>query len=373
MSIKLLFEPLELFLLSAFSDTFSYYPILNIYIYENNKIILDNWLSILYPNFVKNIENIKDLDKNYNIDFDIYQIFQKIVSKKIKINLSKFKKYKNDFKHNNYTAIILNHNLNKKDLDFLISLKINQKYKTKYIIFIGYHNDNYEKWIKEYNNNDFFYFADLNDTTIYDINKWLNFINIIEKSSFNISLGINTFSILQHLICENLNLEFIHNLENENYILEKSTNYVYSKYDYINDYKNYYKLNFSFLYSKINFNSFSDNNLNYFDKTKSIKKEVVENNNNNLNKKIINKDIITPGSNREQSDNRFPWLYERENVFIINQNSKDNNKNNKEINKKEDIKNNNNDNNNFEEENKIFIENSKKAEKSERLIYIEQI
>ncbi len=32
---------------------------------------------------------------------------------------------------------------------------------------------------------------------------------------------------------------------------------------------------------------------------------------------ILNESDITPGSPRELSDNRFPWICERENVFII--------------------------------------------------------
>ncbi len=90
MSIQLLFEPLELFILKSFSDTFNYYPSINIYYNEENKFYIDKWLNILYPNLTKNIiniEKIKDTKKNHHLNFDLYQIFQKVVSKNIKLNL----------------------------------------------------------------------------------------------------------------------------------------------------------------------------------------------------------------------------------------------------------------------------------------------
>ncbi len=263
MSIKIIFDPIHLLIFKGFSDTFSYYPKINFLINknnDNNNHLINEWIKLFFPNFFYSIEYFEEgkIENMKNLEFNIYDYYYKINSKNIKINLKKIKDLLNPniLNNINYLSIILHNNLNENELSFMINYS--KKIKTEKIIFIGYHKDEYLKWIQKYEDLNYIYNANFQNNNLFYIELWKDYINIIKFSSFIISIDMNWFSLIQYLVCEkvifyNINEDSsidsqIMLKDDKNNILNNSINFIYLLKDYNIEQKEFYKNNLLFYF-----------------------------------------------------------------------------------------------------------------------------
>ncbi len=265
MSIKIIFDPIHLLIFKGFSDTFSYYPKINFLINknnDNNNHLINEWIKLFFPNFFYSIEYFEEgkIENMKNLEFNIYDYYYKINSKNIKINLKKIKDLLNPniLNNINYLSIILHNNLNENELSFMINYS--KKIKTEKIIFIGYHKDEYLKWIQKYEDLNYIYNANFQNNNLFYIELWKDYINIIKFSSFIISIDMNWFSLIQYLVCEkvifyNINedssIDFSSQImlkDDKNNMLNNSINFIYLLKDYNIEQKEFYKNNLLFYF-----------------------------------------------------------------------------------------------------------------------------
>lgn len=263
MSINIIFDPIHLLIFKGFSDTFSYYPKINFLINknnDNNNHLINEWIKLFFPNFFYSIEYFEEgkIENMKNLEFNIYDYYYKINSKNIKINLKKIKDLLNPniLNNINYLSIILHNNLNENELSFMINYS--KKIKTEKIIFIGYHKDEYLKWIQKYEDLNYIYNANFQNNNLFYIELWKDYINTIKNSSFIISIDMNWFSLIQYLVCEkvifyNINEDSsidsqIMLKDDKNNILNNSINFIYLLKDYNIEQKEFYKNNLLFYF-----------------------------------------------------------------------------------------------------------------------------
>ncbi len=263
MSINIIFDPIHLLIFKGFSDTFSYFPKINFLINknnDNNNHLINEWIKLFFPNFFYSIEYFEEgkIENMKNLEFNIYDYYYKINSKNIKINLKKIKDLLNPniLNNINYLSIILHNNLNENELSFMINYS--KKIKTEKIIFIGYHKDEYLKWIQKYEDLNYIYNANFQNNNLFYIELWKDYINTIKNSSFIISIDMNWFSLIQYLVCEkvifyNINEDSsidsqIMLKDDKNNILNNSINFIYLLKDYNIEQKEFYKNNLLFYF-----------------------------------------------------------------------------------------------------------------------------
>lgn len=385
MSINIIFDPIHLLIFKGFSDTFSYYPKINFLINknnDNNNHLINEWIKLFFPNFFYSIEYFEEgkIENIQNLEFNIYDYYYKINSKNIKINLKKIKDLLNPniLNNINYLSIILHNNLNENELSFMINYS--KKIKTEKIIFIGYHKDEYLKWIQKYEDLNYTYNANFQNNNLFYIELWKDYINTIKYSSFIISIDINWFSLIHYLVCEKvifykINKDSLiyfssYNIikDDKNNILNNSINFMYLLKDYNTEQKEFYKNNLPFYFeyyfpekvnihlnNKIKYNenkNYEDNINNQTILTDDISLTHLSESLVELHKKDENLKLIKNNTFISKiSDKRLKYL---ENVFLYNDNNIINNKNkDNSINIDDNYNYNGNDNYN-DNENDIF-------------------
>jgi hypothetical protein len=358
MSINIIFDPIHLLIFKGFSDTFSYFPKINFLINKNNynnNHLINEWIKLFFPNFFYSIEYFEEgkIENIKNLEFNIYDYYNKINSKNIKINLKKIKDLLNPniLNNKNYLSIILHNNLNENELSFMINYS--KKIKTEKIIFIGYHKDEYLKWIQKYEDLNYIYNSNFQNNNFYNIELWKDYINTIKFSSFIISIDINWFSLIQYLVCEKVILYNInedssidfssYNMikDDKNNILNNSINFMYLLKDYNTEQKEFYKNNLPFYFkyyfpekvnihlnNKIEYNknkNYEDNINNQTILTDDVSITHLSESSVELHKKDENLKLIKNNTFISKiSDKRLKYL---ENVFLYNDNNIINNKN----------------------------------------------
>ncbi len=344
MSIKIIFDPIHLLIFKGFSDTFSYFPKINFLINknnDNNNHLINEWIKLFFPNFFYSIEYFEEgkIENMKNLEFNIYDYYYKINSKNIKINLKKIKDLLNPniLNNINYLSIILHNNLNENELSFMINYS--KKIKTEKIIFIGYHKDEYLKWIQKYEDLNYIYNANFQNNNLFYIELWKDYINTIKNSSFIISIDMNWFSLIQYLVCEkvifyNINEDSsidsqIMLKDDKNNILNNSINFIYLLKDYNIEQKEFYKNNLPFCFEY------------YFPEKVNIhlNNKIEYNKNKNWEDNINNQTVLTDENLKLIKNNMFiskisdKRLKHLENTFqyndinINNDENKDNEKN----------------------------------------------
>ncbi len=344
MSINIIFDPIHLLIFKGFSDTFSYFPKINFLINknnDNNNHLINEWIKLFFPNFFYSIEYFEEgkIENMKNLEFNIYDYYYKINSKNIKINLKKIKDLLNPniLNNINYLSIILHNNLNENELSFMINYS--KKIKTEKIIFIGYHKDEYLKWIQKYEDLNYIYNANFQNNNLFYIELWKDYINTIKNSSFIISIDMNWFSLIQYLVCEkvifyNINEDSsidsqIMLKDDKNNILNNSINFIYLLKDYNIEQKEFYKNNLPFCFEY------------YFPEKVNIhlNNKIEYNKNKNWEDNINNQTVLTDENLKLIKNNMFiskisdKRLKHLENTFqyndinINNDENKDNEKN----------------------------------------------
>ncbi len=320
MSVFLMFDPIQLIIFKSFSNTFSYYPELN-FLISDNKDYIEKWISWLFPNFKYNlieVESYKQLKKNDFYEYNFNNIIDKIINKKINyktnnnfikeqlllsFSIQNLQDYNNYVKNQNYHTIILNDNLDKKKIEFLIKSILLNKNSIKKIVFIGYHKNEYLKWINDLNSKNYIYLANIQKDNFFDSNVWIDFLHILNQSNLKISYNIDYFSFFIFLLSPIVKIQLINEIQDldfNNFIYEKSTIFVEQNTNYNKDIFSFYKNNLHHLFQ-------------YFkDPNKIIKKSIIEEENKiKKSVKFKSNDLI---ENKDKDDYENKTILENNNL-----------------------------------------------------------